>query len=438
MDGKLDQMKPGGGSRGVDGAAARSDRYRQFFLIMAFFALSVNMRAAITSLPPIVQELRTVFDISDGYAGFLTSIPVLCFGLLTPLIGYLMKGVRLETSVFATLIGLVAGSILRAGGGIGLTVAGTAVIGVSLTVGNIAALLVIGREFPKRISAMTGLYVCGMSCGSMGTMALTAPLSHSLGWRTALAFPALPALIGVMLWVVVVMLDRRKSDPLKEKPCDRAPKDTPAGEACAETPSAPSVSVLRRPLVWLLAASFAAHTFLFYGITAWLPVYLEQTLSMTDAQAGVVASLFQLLGLLGSFGLPLLAGTQRFADRGLFLVVTLTWLLTAAGFWLAPAWWVAWVICGGIGSGGGFTVIFSMIMNRAKDLNENRNMSTVVQTAGYIVAAASPFAIGHMHEISGNWQSGMALLTSASVVMILCGLAATWPTTRAGNNGTRQ
>jgi len=148
---------------------------------------------------------------------------------------------------------------------------------------------------------------------------------------------------------------------------------------------------------------------------------------MTDAQAGVVASLFQLMGLLGSFGLPFLAGTQRFADRGLFLVVTLAWFFTAAGFWLAPAWWVAWVIFGGISSGGGFTVIFSMIMNRAKDLNENRSMSTVVQAAGYIVAAVSPFAVGHMHEVSGSWQGSMHLLVSASVIMILAGLAVTWP-----------
>ena len=239
-------------------------------------------------------------------------------------------------------------------------------------------------------------------------------------------FRPCPALIGIALWLAVVTLDRRKPHPSEETPAKGA-KDSIRAAETRSTRTAPSASVLRQPLVWLLSAAFAAHTFLFYGITAWLPVYLEQTLGMTDARAGVVASLFQLLGLLGSFGLPLLARTQRFADRGLFLVVTLAWFLTAAGFWLAPDWWAAWVICGGISSGGGFTVIFSMIMNHAKDLDENRSMSTVVQTAGYIVAAASPLAVGYMHGISGGWQGGMVLLVSASVIMILCGLAATWP-----------
>ena len=430
MDSTADQSNPGSGPEVRNGTPEHRDRFRRLFMILAFFALSVNMRAAITSLPPIIEELRALFDISGGFAGFLTSIPVLCFGLLTPLVGLLMKRIRLESSVFITLAGLVLGSAMRSAGGIELVVAGTAVIGISLTVGNIAALLVIGREFPRHISAMTGLYVCGMSCGSMGTMALTAPLSHLLGWRPALAFPAVLALIGVGLWLAAVALDRRDA-LLSKAGGEEIGRDAPARETRPEAQTAAPASVLRQPLVWLLSASFAAHTFLFYGLTAWLPVYLEQSLGMTDARAGVVASLFQLLGLLGSFGLPLLAKTQRFADRGLFLVVTLAWFLTAAGFWLAPAWWAAWVVCGGVSSGGGFTVIFSMIMHHAKDLNENRSMSTVVQTAGYIVAAASPLAVGHMHEASGNWRGGMLLLVAASVIMILCGLAATWPKRRA-------
>jgi CP family cyanate transporter-like MFS transporter len=432
MDGTVNTSRPGALQEVLDGTSNRSERYRHLFMLLAFFALSVNMRAAITSLPPIIEDLRALFHISGGFAGFLTSIPVLCFGLLTPLVGFLMKGIRLESSVFITLIGLVLGSVMRSAGGIEMTVIGTVVIGVSLTVGNIAALLVIGREFPDRISAMTGLYVCGMSCGSMGTMALTAPLSHSLGWRPALAFPAVLALIGVLLWLVIVALDRRMANHPEKERAGTAENTLPAQDSRPGVPPAPSASVLRRPLVWLLSATFAAHTFLFYGITAWLPVYLEQTLGMTDARAGVVASLFQLLGLLGSFGLPLLARTQRFADRGLFLVVTLAWFLTAAGFWLAPAWWAAWVICGGVSSGGGFTVIFSMVMHHARDLDENRSMSTVVQTAGYIVAAASPLAVGHMHGVSGGWRNSMILLVSASLIMILCGLAATWPGKREG------
>jgi len=401
----------------------RHSRNKQLFILLAFFALSLNLRAPITSLPPIIQDLTAIFHISGGFAGFLTSIPVLCFGLLTPLIGFLMKNIRLETTIFLTLAGIALGTFVRSAGGINAIVAGTAIIGVALTAGNIAGLLVIGREFPHRINAMTGLYVFGMSWGAMGTMALTAPLSLAIGWRPALALPALLALVAIALWLAVGFHEYKENRILMQ--LQNHPEEPAATSSQTEAATASSASsVMKLPLVWVLSAAFAAHTFLFYGITAWLPVYLTQSIQMSDATAGVAASLFQFMGLLGCFGLPLLAGTQRFSTRILFLIVTLSWAATAVGLWTAPRLWGVWVAFGGIGGGGGFTVIFSMIMRYAKDLNENRSISTVVQTMGYIIAAISPFAIGHLHDASGNWQGSMALLSGAALLMILCGLIA--------------
>ncbi len=97
-------------------------------MILAFFALSLNMRASLTSLPPIIQDIRSLFQISGGFAGFLTSIPVLCFGILTPIIGYLMKNIRLETTIFLVLSGIALGSVLRGTGGVGMCVVGTIII----------------------------------------------------------------------------------------------------------------------------------------------------------------------------------------------------------------------------------------------------------------------------------------------------------------------
>ncbi len=403
----------------------RYTRNKKLFLLLAFFALSLNLRAPITSLPPIIQELNALFHINGGFAGFLTSIPVLCFGLLTPLIGFLIKNLRVETTVFLTLIGIALGTFIRSAGGIDMIVAGTVIIGASITVGNIAGLLVIGREFPDRISAMTGLYVCGMSVGAMGTMSLTAPLSLKIGWRPALALPVFMSLIAIVLWAVTLFFERKRVyvyNQLHEVPEKPA---APSSRKRSYRASTPSSSLLRQPLVWILAVAFACHTFLFYGFTAWLPAYLEQTLQMSDATAGVVASLFQILGNIGCFGIPLMDRTGNFSSRQLFMVVSLSWLTTAAGFWFAPRLWPIWLFFGGISGGGGFTVIFSMIMVNAKNLNENRSMSTVVQSAGYIIAAISPFAIGYFHEISGNWNGAMALLAGAGVVIVLSGLAAT-------------
>jgi MFS transporter, CP family, cyanate transporter len=402
----------------------RHKRNKEIFVLLAFFALSLNLRAPLTSLPPIIEDLKALFHISAGFAGLLTSIPVLCFGLLTPVVGSLMKNIRLESTIFLTLSGILLGTVVRSADGIQAVVAGTVITGVALTAGNIAGLMVIGREFPHRLGAMTGLYVCGMSLGAMGTMALTAPVSHALGWRLALGLPVLLVFLDLALWGAAFFYGEKEAELVREiqRPT-KAPLSAASPQKTAATSPA-QASVLQQPVVWILSVAFAAHTFLFYGLTAWLPGYLTQSLHMSDSKAGVCAALFQILGLLGCFGIPALAGTKKFSTRSLFLIVTVAWLVTALGLWLAPGLWPIWIVSGGIGGGGGFTVIFTLIMQRAKNLNENRIMSTVVQSVGYIVASISPIALGHLHEVSGNWHGSMALLAGTAVLMILSGLAA--------------
>ena len=397
--------------------AARLIRIRPAILFLAFFALSLNMRSALTSLPPIIHEICQALDISAGLAGGLTSVPVFCFGFLSPVAGLFIKRLGLDTSVFVTLAGILAGCLVRAAGGFGAAFAGTLIMGMALTIGNTAGLMVIQRDFPSRTGIMTGIYVSGMSLGSMFVTALTAPVAHMAGWRAALAFPAFIAMSGVIMWFFKAYTDK--------KILPAAPR---AEINKTDNPKSPETGIrfiLKQPVVWLISVAFAAHTFLFFGLTAWLPAYLIQTLGMSSQAAGGAASMFQIFGLVGCFGLPVMASTRRFSNRCMFLVVTISWILTAAGYWLAPSQWLIWTFFGGIGSGGGFTVVFGLVMTLASNIDENRNISTMVQSVGYMVASASPFIIGHIHEQTGQWGICMAILTSAGLVMTLCGIFAT-------------
>jgi len=402
----------------------RYGRLKRTFLILAFFALSLNLRAPITSLPPVIGDLQNSLNINAGMAGLLTSIPVLCFGFLTPLLGFLLKRLSLETAVGITLAGIILGSLVRSAGNMYATLAGTAIIGMALTVGNIAGLMVLGRHFKDHASTMTGVYVCGMSMGATITTAMTAPFAHRAGWQASLALiPGGLALGALILWGVVYYYQAREMQLL----CDlgaSTEKTTREAPAKYQNVKSPNRSLLKESIVWLLSAAFAAHTFIFYGLTAWLPLYLQESIHISASQAGVAASLFQILGFLGCMGIPVLAATRRFSQTILFLVVTISWLATAVGFWLWPASWLLWTIFGGIGSGGGFTVIFSLVMHYARNLDENRTLSTVIQAAGYAVASISPFVIGHIYNATGKWRASFIMLTVAAVVMTLCGVLA--------------
>jgi len=91
---------------------------------------------------------------------------------------------------------------------------------------------------------------------------------------------------------------------------------------------------------------------------------------------------------------------------------------------LFPSLWLLWIIFGAIGSGGGFTVIFSLVMRHASNLDENRMMSAFVQSVGYIFASASPVVVGQIYHITENWNYCFLMLTATAVFMAFCGMYA--------------
>ena len=45
----------------------------------------LNLRIAVASVPPVIDEIAADLDLSSAAAGLLTGAPILCFGLLAPL-----------------------------------------------------------------------------------------------------------------------------------------------------------------------------------------------------------------------------------------------------------------------------------------------------------------------------------------------------------------
>jgi CP family cyanate transporter-like MFS transporter len=207
--------------------------------------------------------------------------------------------------------------------------------------------------------------------------------------------------------------------------------------AVAALPATPNAlpPVWRRPLVWLLVLAFTAHLFIYYGLTAWLPAFLIQADGMAATKAGFVASVFQVMALLGAFGVPLLAG--RVSGAALLVGIALAWLVTCTGFLALPGQWLLWSITGGIATGGGFTTVFTLAMGYAHDLNDNRRISSVVQGLGYAIASVGPLLIGALHQAGGGWRLSFSLLASSAALIALAGIgvARAGPKTRTYGPG---
>jgi CP family cyanate transporter-like MFS transporter len=374
-------------------------------LVLALVVVALNLRGPIVAITPVLDTVSADLAIGAATAGLLTGLPVLCFALATPLASLLLARAGLERGVLVALGALLVGTLVRSAGGLEAVVAGTIVIGIAITVGNVAVPVVVGRDIaPRRAGLVLGGYTAALNVGSMITLSFTVPVAAALGWRPALAVWGGLAVLAAGIW----WLGTRSS----------ARRAAAAGPPDEGTEGGPLW--WRRPIVWGLTIAFAGQAFSYYGVTAWLPLLLHDELGMDPAAAGVSASIFQISAVAGAFGVPVLL---RLSDgpRPALLAVCAAWATLPVGLLLAPQLWPVWCALGGVAQGGGFTVIFAIVVRRARGPAEGRRMSAMVQGGGYLVAATGPAVVGAVHEATGAWTAPLLVVLAAVAVLTAAG-----------------
>ena len=365
---------------------------KSWVLLACIGLLALNLRGPIVSVAPLVDLMQAELHFSPVMLGLLTSIPVLCFSLAAPLASLAARKFGAEFAVTLTIVGVLAGVLLRSAGGPALVVAGTVVIGVAITVGNIAVPLIIRRDFaPLRQGTAMGIYTAALNIGSFLTSVAMAPLAAVTGWRLALAAVAVLAVAAVVVWVLAV-----------------GPRTAflVSAEDGADAPRAP---VSRSGWITVgLTAGFGGQAFSYYGVTAWLPSYLHDELGMNAAQAGAASSIFQILAIVGGLGVPFAA--KYMSTTAVAVTLSALWLAVPVGLLFLPQLWWLWSTSGGIAQGGGITLIFIAVIKLARDQAAAGRMSATVQGLGYCLAAVAPPLLGFVHDSSGSWTPALLVI----------------------------
>lgn len=373
-------------------------------LMIAIGLIALNMRGPFVAVAPVVGDMQRDLGFSPVEIGFLTGIPVLCFALAAPLASLTGRKLGPEFAITLTLLGVLAGVIVRSSGGGALVMLGTVILGVAITIGNIVVPLIIRRDFsPAKQGAAMGTYTATLNIGSFATSMITAPLAELLGWRPAIAACAVFALAAAAVWIPAAGADAYR------------PRAVPGSDPtrAARPPASRWITVA-------LTAGFAGQAFSYYGVTAWLPSLLADELGLAPSAAGAGSSLFQILAIAGGLGVPLAARFASTTTVGLTLGAL--WLTVPLGLLLAPGLWWLWSSFGGVAQGGGITLIFIAIIRLARDQVSAGRMSAVVQGAGYCVGAVAPTLLGYVHGISDSW-TGPLLMILGSVTLFIVGCA---------------
>lgn len=368
--------------------------------LLGIVLLAFNLRAAIAGLAPLLPDVRLDLGLGSGTAGLLTTLPVLCFGLLSPAAALLGGRIGVERALLVAMLGIVVGSLVRTAPGIWWMITGTVLIGAGITVGNVLVPSVVKQDFPQRQGSVTAATTAALTGGAALAAAVTAPLAHGgWGWRGALLVVGAPAAVAAALWLP--QLRRRHVAP---------------------TLARNVTALLRSPVTWALAAFMGMQSLTYYAMLAWLPTLLRDE-GVSAADAGWALALFNLLGIATAVLTPAVATRLR-DQRGIGLLVCATWAVCLLGLLGAPPLYLLWATLGGLAQGAGIGLALALLVLRARTPESARDLSGTVQSVGYLLGATGPLLVGLLRDGSGGWVLPLSALCVAVVVMTVAALAA--------------
>ncbi len=364
-------------------------------LAIGLVAVAFNLRDLFASMGTLLAEASRGDGLSALGASLVTMLPVLCLGIFAPLAPPLARRLGTEWTVMLALAAIALGTGMRGLAPASALFAGSILAGLGIAVANVLLPGIIKRDFADRTAGAMGLYSMLLCVSGTLGAGVSAPLMNALGgsWRAALGFWAWPALAAAVIWLP--QLARRNG-------ADRGGHGAVRG-------------LWRNGLAWQVTLFMAFQSAGFYAGLGWLPELLRER-GLGTQQAGYVMSVSIFLQIVAALAAPPLAARGR--DQRLATLASM--LITAAGiagYFYGPmsGIWL-WAALLGLGQGAAFAVALTLIVLRASDAQVAAQLSSMVQTVGYIVAAFGSLIAGMVYDWTGGWGA-LALLFFALVVV---------------------
>lgn len=376
-------------------------------VILGVVAVSLSLRTLMTGLPPLLPRIREVLGLSSVWLGVLTTLPVLCMGVLAPAAARLGLRIGVARSISIAMVAVAAGNLTRAFSEHVLALyLGTLCAGAGIALaGTLLPGLVKGFFPAGRAGLATGLQMLAMMGGAAVAAAVSVPLAEATGeWSLSLGFWGLVAAVGVLLWLPVDLAVHRGGDH------DQHPPD-----ASHRLP-------WRSTTAWLVAAFLAVQSWQFYSTLAWLsPTYVDHGWSAHSA--GLLLSVFTgaqfVSGLVG----PTI--TDRVGDWRIPLVgAGVCGLAGQGGVWVAPdaAPWL-WAVLLGTAQGASFAIGMVLLVRYAVSPAAAARFTAMAFLFSYTVASLGPTTMGAVRDLSGGYSAIWLVLAVLMLVQIGAALA---------------
>lgn len=263
---------------------------RKYFIVASFsFILGINQLLWL-NFAPIVKSTQVHFGVSEMLANLLTLIFPAVFVILSMHAGRALDKYGYKKIVSLAAIIMLAGSVLRLVGyeAYWVVFAGQLLIAISQPYMTNAINQITSDWFSKaQLQTVTGFITGGIFIGMMLGALLSAPLANAYGFFGLMLVNALITLAAVVFFLVSIKENNR----------------------CVYNEGMDLGDIthfLKNKLLWKISILVFIAIGFFNGLTNWLAPMLEPQ-GLDEEQAGLLAGLLIIGGILGSLVIPFLS-----------------------------------------------------------------------------------------------------------------------------------
>lgn len=374
---------------------------KNWVLFLGILLVSFNLRPSITAVGPLIPMIREDLGLSNGWVGFLTTLPLLTFATFSLFSASIGKKLGNPQAILFALFLILTGTVIRVLGGSDILFIGTGLTGIGIVICNVLLIPLIKNRMPSKIGIVTASYTTGMTLFAAIASGISAPLAIDLGfgWKGSLLSWAILLVLGIIIWIPQL---RFKA----------APRKLSEEEV--------KVNVWKSNLSWQVSLFMGVQSLLYFTLISWLPDMMISR-GLSAVEAGLLVSIMQVIGLLGAFFAPIIA--VKFKDQ-----VGIVWvlgLMYVAGFSSLFSHTLSVNLVGlafvGISLGSSVSLAYTLIGLRTKNERTTAALSGMVQSTGYYLAALGPLLFGIAFDIFHNWNFLIYLMIACSVLFIYFG-----------------
>lgn len=380
-------------------------RSANLLLISGILLVAVNLRPALASVGPLVEDIRRTTGMSSSQLGLLTTFPLIAFGVVSTLTPLFTRRFGIGGTLLGAMALLALGAAMRSIAWLPALYLGTLLLGIAIAFGNVLLPSLTKGNFASRSGLVTSLYSSAMSLGASLAAGISVPLASDLklGWRGALGVWSIPAVVAFVVWLPQV---RRFTRSEPNRSFQKAMKHLGGSK-----------------LAWQVALFMGLQSLTFYVVLAWLPAILMSR-GYDATYSGWMLSLSQAMGIFGSLMIPTFAET-RADQRSIVWFLAVVESIGLVGLLLDQVGWIAlWVSLIGFVLGGSFGLALLFIVLRSSDTESATELSGMAQSIGYLVAATGPMLFGGLFDLTQRWTYSVLFLFVVVVFKLGMGLGA--------------